>query len=106
MCIRDSSNGRTEPDNAWPAFKGEQLPFLSSCGASLKFLFITYMGLNYEAIACLKYHPEDVYKRQVLGVVYCFTILMPTLTIFIFRKINGFSPEELVERKRRYIRCV
>ena len=29
--------------------------------------------------------------------------LMPTLTIFIFRKINGFSPEELVERKRRYI---
>ena len=28
---------------------------------------------------------------------------MPTLTIFIFRKINGFSPEELVERKRRYI---
>ena len=43
------------------------------------------------------------YKLIVLGVVYCFTILMPTLTIFIFRKINGFSPEELVERKRRYI---
>ena len=43
------------------------------------------------------------YNLIVLGVVYCFTILMPTLTIFIFRKINGFSPEELVERKRRYI---
>ena len=43
------------------------------------------------------------YKLIVLGVVYCFTILMPTLTIFIFRKINGFSPEELVERKRRYM---
>ena len=43
------------------------------------------------------------YKLIVLGVVYCFTILMPTLTIFIFRKINGFSPEELVERKKRYI---
>lgn len=26
------------------------------------------------------------YKLIVLGVVYCFTILMPTLTIFIFRK--------------------
>ena len=38
-----------------------------------------------------------------LGVVYCFTILMPTLTIFLFRKINGFSPEDLTERKRRYI---
>ncbi len=43
------------------------------------------------------------YKLIVLGVVYCFTILMPTLTIFIFRKINGFSPEDLVERKKRYI---
>lgn len=43
------------------------------------------------------------YKLIVLGVVYCFTILMPTLTIFIFRKINGFSPKDLVERKRRYI---
>lgn len=31
------------------------------------------------------------YKLIVLGVVYCFTILMPTLTIFIFRKINGFQ---------------
>ena len=42
------------------------------------------------------------YKLIVLGVVYCFTILMPTLTIFLFRKINGFSPDDLVERKRRY----
>ena len=43
------------------------------------------------------------YKLIVLGVVYCFTILMPTLTIFLFRKINGFSPEDLVEQKRRYV---
>ena len=70
QCIIDAdvwmehSNGRTEPDNAWPAFKGDQLPFLSSCGASLKFLFITYMGLNDEAIACLKYHPEVVLVSQ------------------------------------------
>lgn len=70
QCIIDAdvwmehSNGGTEPDNAWPAFKGDQLPFLSSCGASLKFLFITYMGLNDEAIACLKYHPEVVLISQ------------------------------------------
>lgn len=51
-------------DNIWPAFKGDQLPFLSSCTASLKFLFITYMGLNDEAIACLKYHPEVVLVSQ------------------------------------------
>lgn len=43
------------------------------------------------------------YKLIVLGVVYCFTILMPTLTIFIFRKINGFSPQDLTERKRRFV---
>ena len=43
------------------------------------------------------------YKLIVLGVVYCFTILMPTLTNFLFRKINGFSPEDLGERKRRFM---
>lgn len=43
------------------------------------------------------------YKLIVLGVVYCFIILMPTLTIFLFRKINGFSPEDLGERKRRFM---
>nr|WP_303917695.1 hypothetical protein [Bacteroides intestinalis] len=43
------------------------------------------------------------YKLIVLGVVYCLTILMPTLTIFLFRKINGFSPEDLGERKRRFM---
>lgn len=43
------------------------------------------------------------YKLIVLGVVYCFTILMPTLTIFLFRKINDFSPEDLGERKRRFM---
>ena len=43
------------------------------------------------------------YKLIVLGVVFCFTILMPTLTIFLFRKINGFSPEDLGERKRRFM---
>ena len=43
------------------------------------------------------------YKLIVLGVVYSFTILMPTLTIFLFRKINGFSSNELTERKHRYM---
>ena len=40
------------------------MPFLSGCSASLKFLFITYMGLNDEAIACLKFHPEVVLISQ------------------------------------------
>lgn len=57
-------NNGIEQSNAWPAFKGDQLPFLGSCDASLKFLFITYMGLNDEAVACLKYHPEVVLISQ------------------------------------------
>jgi hypothetical protein len=44
-----------------------------------------------------------VYKLIVLGIVYCFTILTPTITIFLFRKINGFARQELSERKKRYV---
>lgn len=51
-------------EGTYPAFNSEQLPFISSCNASLKFLFVTYMGLNEEAVACLKYHPEVVLVAQ------------------------------------------
>lgn len=61
--LREHHAGKKQ-SYAWPAFKGDQLPFLSSCKASLKFLFITYMGLNDEVIACLKYHPEVVIVSQ------------------------------------------
>lgn len=44
-----------------------------------------------------------LYKGIVLGIVYCFTILTPTITIFLFRKINGFTRQELSERKKRYV---
>ena len=44
-----------------------------------------------------------LYKGTVLGIVYCFTILTPTITIFLFRKINGFARQELSERKKRYV---
>ena len=44
-----------------------------------------------------------LYKGIVLGIVYCFTILTPTITIFLFLKINGFARQELSERKKRYV---
>ena len=50
--------------HTWPAFKGDQLPFIGSCRASMKFLFLTYMGLTDEAIACLRAHPEIVVVAQ------------------------------------------
>lgn len=43
------------------------------------------------------------YKLVVLGVVYGFTILIPTLTLFVFRKLYGFGPEYLAERNNRYV---
>lgn len=43
------------------------------------------------------------YKLLVLAVVYIFTIFVPTLTIFLFRKLNGFSLRDMVERRRRYV---
>lgn len=59
--------------------------------------FLTLFVFSYLRIMPLQY------KLIVLGVVYCFTILMPTLTIFIFRKINGLSPDDLTDRKKRYV---
>ena len=50
--------------DCWPAFKSDQLFFISGCTAPLKFLFVTYMGLNDEVLACLKYHPEVVLITQ------------------------------------------
>ena len=50
--------------DSWPAFKADQLFFVSGCTAPLKFLFVTYMGLNDEVLACLKYHPEVVLIAQ------------------------------------------
>ena len=44
-----------------------------------------------------------LYKGIVLGIVYGCTILTPTITIFLFRKINGFARQELSEHKKRYV---
>ena len=43
------------------------------------------------------------YKFIVLGVVYGFTILIPQLTIFIFRKMNGYTVDDMAQRKQRYV---
>ncbi len=51
-------------ENVWPAFNTEQLVGLHHCGAAMKFLFVSYLGLNEEAIACLKCHPEVVLVAQ------------------------------------------
>ncbi len=51
-------------DNLYPAFNYKQLIELHACPAPVKFLFINYLGLNEEAIACLRMHPEVVLVAQ------------------------------------------
>lgn len=46
--------------DTWPVFGTAQLPFVSGCNAERKFLFVTYLGLDDEVIACLRFHPEIV----------------------------------------------
>lgn len=43
------------------------------------------------------------YKLTVLGLVYCFTILLPMLGIYLFQKINGWTFHELGHREKRFI---
>lgn len=43
------------------------------------------------------------YKLIVLGMVGCFTILTPALTIFLFQKLNRFSDEEMRKREQRFV---
>lgn len=43
------------------------------------------------------------YKLIVVSLVFCFTIVMPMLTIYLFRKIHGLALQELGDRRRRYM---
>ena len=43
------------------------------------------------------------YKLTVLIMVYCFTILLPMLGIYLLQKINGWTLQELGNRKKRFI---
>ncbi len=64
------------------------IPFL----AFLVLFFCTYLRMM-----------PLTYKLLVLGVVYCFTIFLPTFTIFLFRKMNGYSLRDMLDRRKRYI---
>ena len=51
-------------EGTYPAFQHRQLIELHYCKAERKFLFLTYMALDEEAIACLRMHPEVVIIAQ------------------------------------------
>lgn len=67
-------------------------PFMVPFLAFFLLLFFTY--LNMMPLA---------YKLVVLGVVYCFTILLPMLGIYLFQKLNGWTLHELGVREKRIV---
>lgn len=42
-------------------------------------------------------------KLVLILIVYFFTVLLPRLTIFLYRKLNGWTRHQLSKRERRYI---
>ncbi|MEG1684715.1 MAG: hypothetical protein RR319_02045 [Bacteroides sp.] len=67
-------------------------PFLIPFGGFLILFLFSYLSIM----------PLE-YKLIVLGVVYCFTILTPMLTIFLFQKLNGWGLKDLSDRKKRFV---
>lgn len=67
-------------------------PFMVPFVAFLMLFFLTYLRIL----------PLQ-YKLSVLGMVYCFTILLPMLGIYLLQKINGWTLHELGHREKRFI---
>lgn len=61
--IVDAPVWKGEP-HTWPAFSQQALFMLSSCPATLKFLFASDMAFTDEVLAALKFHPEVVVISQ------------------------------------------
>lgn len=67
-------------------------PFIIPFGAFLILFLFSYLRML-----------PIQYKLIVLGVVYCFTILLPMITIFLFQRLNGMKIKDLSERKKRFV---
>jgi len=67
-------------------------PFYLPILAFIVLLFFSYM--NYTPWA---------YNVQVLGMIWLFTILLPKLAIYIYRKLNGWTRHQLSRRERRVV---
>lgn len=43
------------------------------------------------------------YSLEVIGMVYLFTVLLPKLGIFVYRRLNGWTRHQLSRRERRIV---
>lgn len=67
-------------------------PFYLPVVAFLILFFYSYMS----------YMPWT-YNIQIIFMVYCFTVLLPRLGIYLYRKINGWTSHQLGKRERRIV---
>lgn len=67
-------------------------PFMVPLVAFLLLFFCTYLRIM----------PLE-YKLIVLSMVYCFTVFLPMLAIYLYQKINGLGIRGLSNRKNRFI---
>lgn len=63
---------------------------------------VPFLAFSYYSFHLFTHHAPQ-YKLVVLGIVYCFTILMPMLAIYLFQKINGWGIHELGHREKRFV---
>lgn len=92
---RTECNKRKERDNlflAAQAISAVFTPFMVPFLAFFLLFFFTYLNIM----------PLE-YKLTILGMVYCFTILVPMLAIYLFQKINGWTLHELGAREKRLV---
>ena len=43
------------------------------------------------------------YKCAMVGFVYIFTVLLPRMLIYIYRRVNGWTQHQMSRRERRYV---
>lgn len=67
-------------------------PFYLPVMAFIVLLFFSY--LNYTSW---------VYNLQIIGMVYLFTVLLPRLAIYLYRRLNGWTRHQLSQRERRIV---
>lgn len=67
-------------------------PFYLPIMAFIVLLFFSY--LNYTSW---------VYNLQIIGMVYLFTVLLPRLAIYLYRRLNGWTRHQLSQRERRIV---
>ncbi len=59
--------------------------------------FIILLSFSY-----MRYTPV-IYNLFVIGLVFLFTIALPRLGIYLYRRLNGWTRHQLSRRERRYV---